>query len=203
MEISERFSPFGITWSREASCRPVSWSWLSHLRGTALMPGWSTKSLSSTRLLGGLTSSASIQWVFCRSTSTCRCISNVSVGRKVISASYSSAMLPRPPHSLLALFYLFLTALWGRYCFYPNYTDEETEAWRYPLCFLLIFLNYNLSSVQPQFSQRNAITFFQLLGPEPWSSCSTCIPSISKFYQQSLTATFTSITVIQAMNLLS
>ena len=29
---------------------PVSWSWLSHLRGTALMPGWSTKSLSSTWL---------------------------------------------------------------------------------------------------------------------------------------------------------
>ena len=48
-------------------------------------------------LLGGLTSSASVQWVFCRSSSTCRCISNVSVGRKVISASYSSAILPRPP----------------------------------------------------------------------------------------------------------
>ena len=47
-------------------------------------------------LLGGLTSSASVQWVFCRSSSTCRCISNVSVGRKVISASYSSAILPRP-----------------------------------------------------------------------------------------------------------
>ena len=27
----------------------------------------------------------------------CRCISNVSVGRKVISTSYSSAILPRPP----------------------------------------------------------------------------------------------------------
>ena len=47
-------------------------------------------------LLGGLTSSASIQWVFCRSSSTCRCISNVSVGRKVISTSYSSVILPRP-----------------------------------------------------------------------------------------------------------
>ena len=44
-------------------------------------------------LLGGLTFSASIQWVFCRSSSTCRCISTVSVGRKVISASYSSAIL--------------------------------------------------------------------------------------------------------------
>ena len=48
-------------------------------------------------LLGGLTSSASVQWVFCRSSSTCRCISNVSVGRKVISASYSSAILPYSP----------------------------------------------------------------------------------------------------------
>ena len=43
-------------------------------------------------LLGGLTSSASIQWVFYRSSSTCRCISDVSVGRKVISVSYSSAI---------------------------------------------------------------------------------------------------------------
>ena len=43
-------------------------------------------------LLGGLTSSASIQWVFYRSSSTCRCISDVSVGREVISASYSSAI---------------------------------------------------------------------------------------------------------------
>ena len=47
-------------------------------------------------LLGGLTSSASVQWVFCRSISTCRCISTVSVGRKVISTSYSSAILPYP-----------------------------------------------------------------------------------------------------------
>ena len=46
--------------------------------------------------LAGLTSSASVQWVFCRSSSTCRCISNVSVGMKVISTSYSSAVLPRP-----------------------------------------------------------------------------------------------------------
>ena len=42
-------------------------------------------------------SSASVQWLFCRSSSTCRCISNVSVGSKVISASYSSPILPRPP----------------------------------------------------------------------------------------------------------
>ena len=47
-------------------------------------------------LLGGLRSSASVQWVFYRSSSTCRCISDVSVGRKVISASYSSAILKLP-----------------------------------------------------------------------------------------------------------
>ena len=43
-------------------------------------------------LLGGLRSSASVQWVFYRSCSTCRCISDVSVGRKVIYPSYSSAI---------------------------------------------------------------------------------------------------------------
>ena len=43
-------------------------------------------------LLGGLTSSASVQWVFYRSSSTCRCISDISVGRKVISVSYCSAI---------------------------------------------------------------------------------------------------------------
>ena len=48
-------------------------------------------------LLGGLTFSASVQWVFCRRSSTCRCISNVSVGRKVISASYSSAIFSTSP----------------------------------------------------------------------------------------------------------
>ena len=44
-------------------------------------------------LLGSLRSSASIQLVFCRSSSTCRCISDVFVGRKVISTSYSSTIL--------------------------------------------------------------------------------------------------------------
>ena len=44
-------------------------------------------------LLGGLRSSASIQWVFYRSSSTCRCISNVFVERKLISTSYSSSIL--------------------------------------------------------------------------------------------------------------
>ena len=58
-----------------------------------LLPYPSTWGVSC--LLGGLTSSASVQWVFCRSSSTCRCISDVFVGRKVISASYSSAILPQ------------------------------------------------------------------------------------------------------------
>ena len=52
-------------------------------------------------LLGGLTFSASVQWVFCRSSSTCRCISTVSVGRKVISASYSSAIFSLSQHWVL------------------------------------------------------------------------------------------------------
>ena len=44
-------------------------------------------------VLGSLRSSASVQYVFCRSYSTCRCISDVFVGRKVISTSYCSAVL--------------------------------------------------------------------------------------------------------------
>ena len=48
-------------------------------------------------LLGGLRSSASVQQVLCRSCSTCRCISDVFVGRKVISTSYSSAILKLLP----------------------------------------------------------------------------------------------------------
>ena len=48
-------------------------------------------------LLGGLRSSASVQLVFCRSCSTCRYISDVFVGRKVISASYSSTILKLLP----------------------------------------------------------------------------------------------------------
>ena len=64
-------------------------------------------------LLGGLRSSASVQWVFCRSSSTCRCISTVSVGRKVISVSYSSTILPLPlTHWFFSsmLFSLYVTA---------------------------------------------------------------------------------------------
>ena len=60
-----------------------------------LLPSPGTGGVSC--LLGGLTSSASVQWVFCRSSSPCSCISNVSVGRKVNSVSYSSTILLRPP----------------------------------------------------------------------------------------------------------
>ena len=42
---------------------------------------------------GKLRSSVSTHLVFCRSCSTCRCISDVFVGRKVISKSYSSTIL--------------------------------------------------------------------------------------------------------------
>ena len=44
-------------------------------------------------LLGSLRSSASVQYVFCRSCSTCRYIFDVFVGRKFIFTSYSSAIL--------------------------------------------------------------------------------------------------------------
>ena len=51
-------------------------------------------------LLGSLRSSAIVQQVFCRNSSPCRCISDVSVGRKVISVSYSSAIFSSPVLSL-------------------------------------------------------------------------------------------------------
>ena len=54
-------------------------------------------------LLGSLRSSASVQWVFCRRSSTCRCISDVFVGRKLISTSYSSAILKLPSRNKLFL----------------------------------------------------------------------------------------------------
>ena len=53
-------------------------------------------------LLGGLRSSASTQWVFYKSSSTCRCICDVSVGRKV-STSYSSAIVSSPLFYFLIL----------------------------------------------------------------------------------------------------
>ena len=59
-------------------------------------------------LLGGLTSSASVLWVFCRSRSMCGCISTVSVGRKVISVSYSYAILPVSPYYFLLYMLLYL-----------------------------------------------------------------------------------------------
>ena len=52
-----------------------------------------TRYMGSFLPLGSLRSSARVQWVFCRSCSTCRCIFDVFVGRKVISTSYSSAIL--------------------------------------------------------------------------------------------------------------
>ena len=61
-------------------------------------------------LLGSLRSSASVPQVFCRSCSTCRCISDVFVGRKVISTSYSSAILKVCPRPLNTLEF---TQLWG------------------------------------------------------------------------------------------
>ena len=56
-----------------------------------LLPYPGTRGVSC--LLGGLRSSASVQSVFCRSCSTCRCISDVFVCRKIISMSYFSAIL--------------------------------------------------------------------------------------------------------------
>ena len=58
-------------------------------------------------LLGGLRSSGSVQWVFYRSSSTFRCISDVSVGRKVISMSYSSAIFSWVLSHFLSYFNLF------------------------------------------------------------------------------------------------
>ena len=88
-----KLAPINITWGWEVSGGLMSPTHLSHLRGSDLSAGRSTKTLSATWLLGGLRSSASVQWVFCRSCSTCRCTFDVFVGRKVISTSYSSAIL--------------------------------------------------------------------------------------------------------------
>ena len=54
-------------------------------------------------LLGGLRFSASIQYVFCRSCSACRCIFDVFVVRKVISMSYSSTILKVTPSDSVLL----------------------------------------------------------------------------------------------------
>ena len=73
-----------------------------------LLPYPSTGGVSC--LFGVRTFSASVQWVFCRSSYTCRCISTVSVGRKVISASYSSAIFSFP-------LFFFKTSLLEHNCF--------------------------------------------------------------------------------------
>ena len=71
-------------------------------------------------LSGYLRSSASVQWVFYRSSSTCRCISDVSVGRKVISTSYSSAIFSSLCSSFLRL--LWLSSLEGKKRSWRNQT---------------------------------------------------------------------------------
>ena len=43
-------SPIDIMWGQAVSVGPMSWTWLSHLRGSGLTPGWSTKTLSATQL---------------------------------------------------------------------------------------------------------------------------------------------------------
>ena len=43
--------PIDITWGWEVSGGPMFWTQLSHLRGSGLTPGWSTKTPSATRLL--------------------------------------------------------------------------------------------------------------------------------------------------------
>ena len=90
-----------IMWNQEVSGGPMSRTRLSHLRGSGLTASWSTRTPSATWpgtwgvscLVRSLRSSASIQLVFCRSCSACRCIFDVFVGRKVICTSYSSAIL--------------------------------------------------------------------------------------------------------------
>ena len=59
-------------------------------------------------LLGSLRSSAGIQWVFCRSCSTCRCIFDVFVRRKVISTSHSSSILKVSPQQAQSYKHIYL-----------------------------------------------------------------------------------------------
>ena len=68
-------------------------------------------------LLGSLRSSASVQYVFCRSCSTCRCISDIYVGSMVISTSYSSAILKVSPKRCFNVSVLF--------CLWPNTSGTE------------------------------------------------------------------------------
>ena len=83
-------------------------------------------------LLGGLTSSASVQWVFYSSSSMCRCISDVPVGRKVISASYSSAILSRPPAStyFISLYIVqnYLNYYYYCHCYCYSQNSKMTES---------------------------------------------------------------------------
>ena len=45
----EELLPNDSTWGWEVSGGPMFWTWLSHLRGSGLTPGQSTKTLSATR----------------------------------------------------------------------------------------------------------------------------------------------------------
>ena len=64
--------PFAITWGQEVSGGPVSWTWFSHLRGSGLTPGQSTKTLSATELLvlEGLLQRRWVSVVHCRDQDT-------------------------------------------------------------------------------------------------------------------------------------
>ena len=89
-------------------------------------------------LLGGLRSSASVQWVFCRSCSTCRCISDVFVETKVISASYSSAILKLPGFIIDGLWkFLLVSSLIIVHVTWPL---RSSQIWRISLpCFFHIW----------------------------------------------------------------
>ena len=97
-------------------CRPYSFVCYFFF----LLPYPSTGGVSC--LFGGRTFSVSVQWVFCRSSSTCRCISTVSVGRKVISVSYSSAIFSPPPQAVSYWEYCDEQDRQG-----PYHPDGETE----------------------------------------------------------------------------
>ena len=55
-------SPFAITWSREVSGGRMSWTRLSHLRGSGLTQGRGTKTLSATRQNSQLLGFPNAEW---------------------------------------------------------------------------------------------------------------------------------------------
>ena len=85
-------------------------------------------------LLGGLRSSASVLYVFCKSCSTRRCTSDVFVGRKVISTSYSS--------TILKLLQVVLTGTrW------PHLVSHQRDLRHQPPCFSILSLSYLLKQL--------------------------------------------------------